>query len=248
MATFTQYLKTLLDNEGVDWSSDNPDYSVIGLDRYPIFDETYRAPLNQKIVEHYLNREIGVETPSMFKLNLGRKMREVMPYYNQLYLSEWSRLHMDDPFSTISLHQIATGTTTTQDHTASEDTRQSNASTHNTSSNSSRAVNSDFPQTALNGDGDYATSAADVNGTTLADGTSTGTENGTVTTDGTGSGTSSGDTTTTGYTGHTAELLLRYRQTFLNIDMQLINTDLDELFMQVWENGDEYSRRNGFWF
>lgn len=33
---------------------------------YPIFDETYRAKLNEKIVAHYALREIGSETAQMF--------------------------------------------------------------------------------------------------------------------------------------------------------------------------------------
>jgi hypothetical protein len=33
---------------------------------YPIFDEAYRAVLNQRITDHYALYEIGHETPSMF--------------------------------------------------------------------------------------------------------------------------------------------------------------------------------------
>ena len=42
---------------------------------YPIFDENYRAKLNEKIVAHYALREIGSETPQMFVFYLGRTMR-----------------------------------------------------------------------------------------------------------------------------------------------------------------------------
>lgn len=60
----------------------------IGLKDYPIFDETYRATLNKKIIDHYYTREIGAETPALFKLWLNRKMNEIMPYYNKVYQTE----------------------------------------------------------------------------------------------------------------------------------------------------------------
>ena len=73
-AQYTVALKTLID------SGFN-----IGLDRYPIWDEGYRSLLNDKIINHFLLREIGFETPGMFKFYLNRTMSEIMPYYNELY-------------------------------------------------------------------------------------------------------------------------------------------------------------------
>lgn len=67
------------------------------LDDYPIFDEGYRPILNQKILDHYMFREIGLETPDKFNFFLGRKMREIMPYYNKVYESELIRF---DPLAT----------------------------------------------------------------------------------------------------------------------------------------------------
>lgn len=62
----------------------------IGLSEkdYPIFDENYRKVLNQKIIDHYYLNEIGQETAERFKFTLNRTMREVMPMFNKLYLSE----------------------------------------------------------------------------------------------------------------------------------------------------------------
>lgn len=54
---------------------------------YPIFDEAYRKPLNYKILAHFVNWQLGQETPALFKFTIDRKMREIMPYYNQLYLN-----------------------------------------------------------------------------------------------------------------------------------------------------------------
>lgn len=67
-----------------------------GLNDYPIFDESYRNVLNRKIIEHFWFREIGYETIHMFLFALNRKMREIMPLYNQRYKSELLNL---EPFS-----------------------------------------------------------------------------------------------------------------------------------------------------
>ena len=60
----------------------------LGLKNYPIFSESHRQELNQKIVNHFRYREIGYETINQFIFALNRKMFEIMPFYNQLYESE----------------------------------------------------------------------------------------------------------------------------------------------------------------
>lgn len=60
----------------------------IGLKDYPIYEEKHREELNNKIINHYRFREIGLETPSLFIYYLNQKMDEIMPYYNQLFHSE----------------------------------------------------------------------------------------------------------------------------------------------------------------
>ena len=77
MSKYTTELRYLIEND-----------FDIGLKNYPIFDENYRALLNQKIINHYYFREIGMETAELFKRYLNTTMNEIMPYYNQLYKSE----------------------------------------------------------------------------------------------------------------------------------------------------------------
>lgn len=55
---------------------------------YPIFDETYRRPLEHKILRHFYTREIAEETVGLWKLRLQDKLNIIMPYYNRLYNSE----------------------------------------------------------------------------------------------------------------------------------------------------------------
>lgn len=52
---------------------------------FPIFDENHREELERKIVMHYFNREIGLETFALWKLYLEEKLNLEMPYYNELY-------------------------------------------------------------------------------------------------------------------------------------------------------------------
>ena len=78
---------------------------VLTLDKYPIFDESYRLALNTKIINHYYFNEIGLETPMLFNFQLGVKMNESMAYYNQLYKSELLKINplynfqMDETFN-----------------------------------------------------------------------------------------------------------------------------------------------------
>lgn len=269
MSTFTIQLNELI-GDGFD----------VGLNDYPIFDATYRPLLNRKITDHYALFEIGLETDEMFKFALNRRMREIMPYYNQLYLSEKI---VFDPLSTMDFTETGVSTsesdstghtdtagvahtaTTSTGDTTSDTTSDSTNTTTSSSDSRSRVVNSELPQVRLSGDEDYATSAADsvsdsnTTATSLA-GITTG-EVGTSADSATSDSTQSGDVDTVGsesasgtlnremkgYQGHAAELLMRYRESLLNIDM-LVIADLSNLFMGVWDNGDEYStgRNRGY--
>lgn len=237
MAQFTRRLSELI-NSGFD-------LGLTPLD-YPIFDEAYREKLNKKIQKHYWNYEIGHETEDMFRFALNRKMNEIMPYYNQLYTSTQLTF---DPLKTISYTDIANTTdhleSSTTDHL--EGTRSENTDNTATANSKARNVNSETPQVKLSPDEDYASSAVDTiaqndsSTNSTVDGSNTNDANGTANRDATGTVNRS----VQGYQGLSAsELLQRFRSTFLNIDMNVIK-DLEELFMMVWHNGDEYSEGVG---
>lgn len=220
----TMYLHEVLEMEG-----DNGNGFRIGLDLYPIFDESYRDSLNRKIIAHYWNREIGMETISMFKFALMRRMAEIMPYWNQIYKTT---LHEIDPFSTVSL-------TTARDDATTEDTNATNTTGGKaTTTTGGRTVNSDFPQSALSGNADYASTGADAKSTAETDQNSTGTTTGKNTAKVTGS------STTSGYQGHQADMLSKVRAAVLNVDMLVIGgaagqPGLDDLFLGVYGTGEE---------
>lgn len=71
-------------------------YKAVGLDAYPIFDESYRSSLNGKIIDHFYMREIGAETVGLFRLFVMRTMNEQMPYFNELYEKQ---AMLSDPFT-----------------------------------------------------------------------------------------------------------------------------------------------------
>nr|DAF30172.1 MAG TPA: Lower collar protein [Caudoviricetes sp.] len=210
---------------------------------YPIFDESYRAKLNEKIVAHYALREIGSETPQMFVFYLGRTMREQMDYYNQLYVSAQHRF---DPFITSDIRQTMDSASTNESSGKSSGT-QSNESTANSTSdtkadNSSMTFNSEFPQTRIDDFRRYATSASQTDSTgkthtdTRQDSTATATS--TSNTDYAHSSDKGNSTShTIGTSGSQSQLLLDWRSTMLNIDMMVIGS-LDDLFMGMWGSGD----------
>ena len=192
-----------------------------GLEDYPIFDEEYRSRLNGLIVDHYMFREIGYETPEIFFKALGRKMRLIMPTMNRAYLA----IKTEDGtiLDTYRSHNRTTGT--------SETTGSESGNTKAKSTTSSGVINSNFPQQMLASNGDYA---------------STGTQNvteGDNATDSTGSSASHNINAQTsdsyGRSGSYAQLLNEYFESFVNID-EVVIARLAPLFMGIWAGQDSF--------
>lgn len=204
----------------------------LGIGGYPIFDANYRKVLNGKILDRYWNREICTETIDDWRLIIRRKMNEIMPYYNKLYESEQIEYGALD---TMKIHSVNETTMA-----GTEETIAANTSTSGTDSKA-RVVNSDTPQTMLSGIEDYASGATDSNSQSDVESVSN------QTADTSNNTNSDSDTLVTGYQGIASELVMRYRNSLLNIDT-LILTDLEDCFMQILNNGDEYSTRNNFYY
>lgn len=188
----------------------------LGLSIYPIFDEDYRPILNNKIIEHYAFREIGLETPALFARFMARKMDEIMVYYNQLYKSELIPI------------QALTRLDYTEEYDR-EGTAASDSAARADGTGSSRDVSSNTPQGLLSmpsiENEVYATNAM------IGKTTSSSTSSANNTTDSTDhyfkkiAGNNAGRTD--------AQMLKEFRETFLNIDSQVIE-ELEPLFMQIW--------------
>ena len=202
MSKYTTTIKTLIDN--------NFDFKMTS---YPIFDENYRETLNQKILSHYYENEIGFETASLFRFYLNNKLNEIMPYYNELYNNQIKLLNKLD--KNVDLTE-----------TFKRDSK-TNTTSKSNSKNNGKNVFLDTPQGNLyKGDidsTDYATSVT-WNKNDIDD-----------TSDATGTGLENYIKTIIGNNGskYNIEVLKDIKDNIMNIDLMIIN-ELNDLFMGIF--------------
>lgn len=185
-------------------------YHDLGLDDYPIFQEAYRETLNAKIIRHYYTREICAETVGRWRMFVRDAMFLIMPYYNQLYESEILAKGME-PLGDRNIQNVdkAFGSSTTDSTTTSDTTD----------------VFQDTPQNemipAQIKEMQYATNV------TIDSGSGTGHASGTYE--------NTVNHNESGYVRPQAELLRIYRDTFLNIDNDIVHDlELSQCFMTIW--------------
>lgn len=195
---------------------------------FPIFDEKYRPELCKKILRHYYTREICCETVGRWKLFLSDKMKNIMPYYNQLYQSELLKI---EPLVSVNRSVSHEGSGSETKTTNRNGTNSSNSRTDGTTDTWS--YYSDTPQGGINGleSNDYLTNATHNIGTDGTSSTLNGESRDTET--GTGNRSDSYVDKILGYEGNQSEMLLKFRDTFLNIDMMIID-ELKDLFFTLW--------------
>ena len=218
-------------------------------DDIPFFDERYRLPLESKILMHYYTREISGETVGIWKLWLNNRMREIMPYYNQLYESTLLEFN---PLLTKSFKEeyegegLKDGTRTLdREHSNTiEDVGATGAIGDATNNATDRRLYSDTPQGALTGveNETYLTNATKNIGSDVAHSENNVETSNTNTNTGTLGETNSNSENTsenyirtiTGYDGVSASKLLNeFRETILNIDVKVI-AELGDLFFNLW--------------
>lgn len=195
---------------------------------FPIFDEEYRPELCKKILRHYYTREICCETVGRWKLFLSDKMKNIMPYYNQLYQSELLKI---EPLVSVNRCVSHDGSESETKTTNKNGTNSSSSRTDGTTD--TWCYYSDTPQGGINGleSNDYLTNATHNTGT---DGTSSSLNGNTSDTEtGTGNRSDTYVDKILGYEGNQSEMLLKFRETFLNIDMMVI-TELKDLFFTIY--------------
>ena len=244
-------------NEVIDKSRSN----IFSFD-YPIFDTNYKSVLETKILKHYYTQEIAFESVGTWLLKLDTKLNEIMPYYNKLYNSELIEFNpLYDVDVTRKHSREGKDIKNTIDKTTSNDTGNGTSNTKQTNSsnvtenNTNRQLYSDTPQGGItglenenyltnarkitdnvNGTGNEETSTTEKTGTDYSE-----TEDTTGKVDGTTSNTGSSNTTEdyletiVGKQGTESfsSLLNKFRETFLNIDMQVIE-EFSDLFFGLW--------------
>ena len=211
---------------------------------FPIFDENYRQVLCRKILKHYYTREIAHETVGRWKLALNAKLNEIMPYYNQLYKSELLEFN---PFYDVDLTRSREGSGTS--NRTSNNTETNSGTSKNVSSGSGTSNTdtlnrfSDTPQNSMDtqgiADSVPLTTVTKVNedNTTTNESTDTLTRDDSKTENGTENinNTDKYIETVKGKQGteNYSSLLKKFRETFLNIDMMIIE-DCSDCFFTLW--------------
>lgn len=216
----------------------NGSWDKIFTSKVSFFDEEYRGVLCKKILKHYYLREIGCETVGIWLLWMNTKLEEIMPYYNKLYESELIKFN---PMYDVDWNRKG-NKTGNESGSGSRSTSGNNSGTNTqsgTSSNTRKDLYSDTPQGALTcvESETYLTNARKVSdsGETGVNGSTSGSYEDSE------SSSNKVDTTedyvesVSGKQGGSSysKLLNEFRETFLNIDMQVIE-EFEEMFMGMW--------------
>ena len=185
-------------------------YDKLGLADYPIFDEGYRQTLNDKIIRHYYTREIGAETVGRFRMFVRDAMFLIMPYYNQLYESEVLAKGME-PLGDRNIRSL--------EHAWG------NSSSEGSAEADQQSVFQDTPQSEMIPNQiknlQYATNV------TLDEGSNSSKASGEYD--------NMVDKAESGYSRPQSELLKLYRDTFLNIDSDVVHDpELAQCFLTIW--------------
>lgn len=225
-------------------------WNKIFTSKAPFFDEEYRSVLCQKILKHYYLREICCETVGIWTLWMNTRLEEIMPYYNQLYESAKIKFN---PMHDVDLtrehkrteNETASGNRDTTNNNTTDVTSNSTTNRTTTSNENKKDLYSDTPQGALTGveNETYLTNARKINDSV------NGTDDVNVNNTEKNVGVSTGKETTSSNVGTTEDyletlvgkqgtesfssLLNKFRETFLNIDMMVID-EFSDLFFGLW--------------
>ena len=205
MAKYTITIKTLIDN--------NFDFK---MDSYPIFDENYRNTLNQNILYHYYENEIGFETASLFRFYLNQKLNEIMPYYNELYKVQKKLIDENLLLNNVNLTETLHGSNTTETSSTSQSTNKGKNLFQDT-------PQGNISQQDINAQNVYATNIT-LNDNSINDNSSAN-----------GSGTNEYLKTIIGNNGgkFNIDVLNDIKNNLMNIDLMIIN-ELNDLFMGIF--------------
>ena len=214
MAHYTITIQTLINN--------NFDFQ---LDKYPIFDENYRETLNNKILNHYFDAEIGFETAPLFRHYLLAKLNEIMPLYNIMY--EKQKDLLENIFGNVNLTETFEGENSNNSNVSN------NSQSNSTGNSNMKNLFQDTPQgeldtTAIKNQ-KWATNLTlnenNTNGNITDNSTSVGNSNGTNNYIKKIIGNNGGK--------YNIELLKEIQNSIINIDIMVIN-ELQDLFMGIF--------------
>lgn len=111
---------------------------------YPLTNNITKEKFETMILNHFLQRRIGFETVTAFRIQLDVKLNEIMPLYNKMFnaLENWE-IFNDGEVTT----RTGTDTTTSQNTNNTSNTLTNQSSTSTTDTSDRR--NSELPQNRL---------------------------------------------------------------------------------------------------
>lgn len=177
----------------------------------------------QKIIDHYRFRQIGQETVGRWLHYFRTRIREIMPYYVQLYEFEAKWRNVDDPLESYNL------TETFQQDSQNRGKNNDTVETESSGSADNTRKFSNTPQGSIDNLDHYMTEATKETGTSSGNGKSTSTLN----------------TENTGNVSHTLTRkgnigvqplggeVQNIREAFINIDRMVID-ELKDLFIMIY--------------
>lgn len=212
------------------WDFDYPSY----------YQGDAKTAFEQKVIDHFLFQQIGSETVARFKHNFKTRIREIMPYYLQMYKSVEIMDAIDDPFGNVNTTETFEQTTGGTSRGSSTSEESANKTDNRTGTEHDFHKMSNTPHGSLDteiedGLNHFVTEAAADDKSQSENVTSTGKVN----------SSDSNETTTTGNVSYTltrvgnqgvntyAHDMIEFRQSFINVDMMIID-DLRDLFLLVY--------------
>lgn len=223
MAVFTPTLR-----QAIEYAGGRTKFDETCLREYPIFDESYRQHLNDAIVQHYMFREIGLETVEMFMWSIRNELREQADVFNPMFKTVKNQY---DPLNFLDYSTVFASANESSQHSESNNS----GNTTQKSESDGTTTNYDMPNVAMTPRGNYATSGARTESGSSGDSSSR--QSGTDTS--TGAGKSSATTKVTGRNIDPAQAIAAYRQNLLSGDRFVIDI-LANCFIGLWHNGDGY--------
>lgn len=201
---------------------------------WDIFDEKYREILCTKILKTFYTREICAETVELWKLWLDATLCAIMPYYNKLYESDLIKFDIFDNINITKKYEKKLN-----ENNKNNENSKGNIETNSNSNNNGKNINkySDTPQGGLT---DIENNKYLTNVRIVENEDNTGTDintNNELNTDSENKKDSLEEyiATITGKDNmkNNSDLLMDFRNTFINIDMMVIK-DLEPLFFNLW--------------
>ena len=236
MATYTVELRMLVNS---------PYYEIFDFD-YPFYcsDIQTKKEFEELFINRFYFHEIGAETVDRWKHMLKTRLYLKMPYYSQLYLTEWERTGKD-MMQSKDLTETTIHTLTSNDKTNGTMNSTTNATATDTSSGSATGNNSSDESYIADGVGIVNLDTENKTGTTSSNSSSTSSSTGESESNATSQSTNSNtnelkleEKTTFSSSGDIgiqtpAYAITEWRKVIINLNEMLLN-EFEDLFMQIY--------------